>query len=56
MPLILSAQATQEGLGRCEPVQPEPPVTARMSAVIETTGIAFVEVSQEQDVAEDSAA
>jgi hypothetical protein len=50
MPLILSAQATQEGLGRCEPV------TARMSAVIETTGIAFVEVSQEQDVTEDSAA
>jgi len=56
MSLVLSAQATQEGLRRCEPVGPEPPLTTQMSAVIETAGIASVEVSQEQDVTEGSAA
>jgi hypothetical protein len=56
MSLILSAQATQEGPGHCEPAGLEPPLAAQMSPVIETAEIASAEVSQEQDVIEDSTA
>jgi hypothetical protein len=52
-PLVLSAQARQEELGRCEPVVSEPQPTAQMSAVTEMGEIASEGVSQEQDVIED---
>jgi hypothetical protein len=52
--LVLSVQAGQEEEGRCEPVWLEPPLTAQMSPVFETEETAFVGVSQEQDVVEDS--
>jgi hypothetical protein len=52
--LVLSVQAGQEEEGRCESVGLEPPLTAQMSPVFETEETAFVGVSQEQDVVEDS--
>jgi hypothetical protein len=51
-----SVQAVQEGLGRYEPAALERLLSAQMTAMAETGGIASVGVSQEQDVIEDPAA
>jgi hypothetical protein len=46
----------QEGSGRCEPAALEPLLSAQISTMIETGGMASVGVSQEPDVIEGSAA